>query len=146
MVQTCHLSPHVPQSNGFAESLVCTAETTLKKCTLGKSDLDLAFLLFFSKPEYNILPSPAELLCNRYVRSVLSSATKCRPDLEITKSVLAQMQANMEDYYDHGTKELAPLKLDDTVMVQSDVLDLSPVTATERTMIIHSTNHRRSVL
>ena len=127
-------SPHFPQSNGFFESPVSTAKATLKKCTLGKCDPDLAFLLLRSAPVSNSLPSPAELLYNRPVRSVLPSDTKYRRELESTKSVLAQMQANMKAYYNNGTKELAPLKLYDTVMVQSHDLDWSPgtiVSATE---------------
>ena len=35
------------------------------------------------------------------------------------------MQGNMKDYNDHDTKELAPLKPGDTVMVQSYDLDWS---------------------
>ena len=141
-------SPHFPQSNGFAESLVRTAKATLKKCTLGKCDPDVAFLLLRSTPVSNSLPSPAELLYNRPVRSVLPSATKYRPELESTKSVLAQTQANMKAYYDHGTKELAPLKPGDTVMVQSHDLDWSPgtiVSATEepRSYIVQTTEGTR---
>ena len=71
----------------------------------------------------NFLRSLAELLYNRPVRSVLPFATKYRPELESTKSVLAHMQANMKTYYGHGTKELAPLKPGDAVMVQSQDLD-----------------------
>ena len=88
-------SLHFPQSNGFAESLVRTAKATLKKCTLGKCDPDLAFLLLRSTPVSSSLPSPAELLYNRPVRSVLPSATKYRPELESTKSVLAQMHGTI---------------------------------------------------
>ena len=76
-------SPHFPQNNEFAESLVCTAKATLKKCTLGKCDPDLAFLLLHSTPVSTSLPSPAELLYNRPVRSVLPSATKYRPELKV---------------------------------------------------------------
>ena len=38
------------------------------------------------------------------------------------------MQANMKAYYDHGTKELAPLKPGDAIMIQSHDLDWSPGT------------------
>ena len=112
----------------------------MKKCTLGKCDPDLAFLLLRFTPVSNSLPSPAELLYNRPVRSVLPSATKYRPELESTKSVLAQMQANMKAYYDHGTKELAPLKPVDSVMVQSHDLDWSPGT------IVSTTEEPRSYI
>ena len=88
----------------------------MKKYTLGKCDWDLAFPLLCSTPVSNSLPSPAELLYNRPVRSALPSATNYRSELESTKSVLAQMQANMKAYCDHGTKELAPLKPGDIVM------------------------------
>ena len=141
-------SPHFPQSNGFSESPVSTAKATLKKSTLGKCDPDLVFLLLRSAPVSNSLPSPAELLYNRPVRSVLPSDTKYRPELESTKSVLAQMQANMKAYYNNGTKELAPLKPYDTVMVQSHYLDWSPgtiVSATEEpgSYIVHTTEGAR---
>ena len=57
--------PNVPQSNGFAESMVQTVENILQKCDETKDDPYLALLFYRATPLDHQLKSPAELLTNR---------------------------------------------------------------------------------
>ncbi|GFO05505.1 retrotransposable element tf2 155 kda protein type 1 [Plakobranchus ocellatus] len=64
-------SPYYPQSNGFIERMVQTIKTTLKKCSVSKSDPQLALPSLGSTPIDSHLPSPAENLFGRKIKGTL---------------------------------------------------------------------------
>ena len=111
-------SPHFPQSNGLAERLVGIVKSTLKKCDMSKTDPTLAMLFLRTTPISHTLPSPAELLYNRQLKSVLPSV-KHQLEHETTREKLKHRQEKQRYYYDEGTHELSNLKPGDSVMLQS---------------------------
>ena len=64
-------SPHYPRSNGLAESTVKTVKRMLKKCKKTNQDIHLALLNLRATPVDSRLPSPAEMLLGRPVRTLL---------------------------------------------------------------------------
>ena len=113
-------SPHYPQSNGFAERMVGIVKKTMKKCADAGEDPELAFLFLRTTPVASNLPSPAELLFDRPIRSTLPSVTKYNHKDERTKEILQQRQEKQKQYFDVGTKSLTPLSPGAPVMLQSE--------------------------
>ena len=113
-------SPHYAQSNGFAERMVGTVKKTLLKCADTKTDPNLALLFLRTTPVASNLPSPAEMLYGRPIRSTLPSAFKFNMQHENTKRVLEQRQETQRTYYDAGKRQLPPLQPGDHVMLQSE--------------------------
>ena len=64
-------SPRYPQSNGFIERMVQTIKNTLKKAKQSKMDYQMALLCLRTTPLDNHLPSPAEILYNRKIRTMI---------------------------------------------------------------------------
>lgn len=64
-------SPHYPQSNGLAEKAVGIVKNMMKKCLETGSDFTLALLNYRTTPTSNLEYSPAELLMNRTLRTML---------------------------------------------------------------------------
>ena len=112
-------SPRYPQSNGFAEKMVATVKNTLKKCADTNQDATLALLYLRNTPISGKLPSPAELLYGRPIKTTLPMVQTCTPHNEDVKYELSQRQEYQKMYYDlQGTKELPPLNSGDPVMLQ----------------------------
>ncbi|KAJ0169624.1 hypothetical protein K1T71_014809 [Dendrolimus kikuchii] len=63
-------SPRYPQSNGQAERSVQTVKNILKKSLHSKTDFRLALLEYLNTPINDKLPSPAELLFTRKLRTI----------------------------------------------------------------------------
>lgn len=66
-------SPRYPQSNGLVERMVRTVKTLVKKCKRSKQDIQIALLNLRVTPLDPNLPSPAEILFGRPVRTTLPS-------------------------------------------------------------------------
>ncbi|KAJ8049524.1 hypothetical protein HOLleu_02307 [Holothuria leucospilota] len=62
-----------PQSNGLVERMVRTVKTLVKKCKRSKQDIQIALLNLRVTPLDPNLPSPAEILFGRPVRTTLPS-------------------------------------------------------------------------
>lgn len=112
-------SPHYPQSNGFAERMVGTVKRTMRKCQAAGEDYELAFLFLRTTPIAGNLPSPAELLYGRPIRSMLPSTQLFDPSDEKNKELMKQRQDVQKHYFDKGTHELPPLTPGEPVMLQS---------------------------
>lgn len=122
-------SPHYPQSNGFIERTVQTVKNCLKKARARKENPQLALLSLRTTPIDNILPSPAELLFNRKVRSQIPHITRHTIKSEGTKQHLEQRQAVQKTYYDRQARNLPPLVDNQQVSVQDTNTGLwSPAT------------------
>ena len=64
-------SPHYPRGHGFVERQVQTIKKTILKCRETKEDIDLALLALRTTPLSSNIPSPAELLNSRMLKSTL---------------------------------------------------------------------------
>jgi hypothetical protein len=111
-------SPRYPQSNGYVERMIQVVKNTMKKCADTKQDLQLALLSLRTTPISGTLPSPAELLNSRQMKSTLPLVSKHSSKDELSTEELKKRQNTQKVYYDRGTRELPPLKSGQTVMVQ----------------------------
>ncbi|CAK1595943.1 unnamed protein product [Parnassius mnemosyne] len=115
-------SPRYPQSNGQAERAIQTVKQMLKKTQYDKSDFRFAMLEFLNTPISESLPSPAELLNNRKLRSIVPCPPEMlQPKLFNTKQareILKSRQTVQKRYYDRGSKFLKPLSIGDKIKVR----------------------------
>ena len=94
-------SPRRPQGNGFIERQIRTIKSILKKT----SDIHLALLHWRATPISEKLPSPAEVLMNRKLRTTLPSRIQpTRPDADEIFSELRQRQNNQKLYFDQHAR------------------------------------------
>ena len=126
-------SPHYPQSNGFIEKMVDVAKNTLERCKASGEDPELAFLFLRTTPISNNLPSPAELLYERPLRSTLPSCFKFNMKHENTREILQQRQQTQKRYFDRGSRELGEMKAGEPVMLQAQDLSWKPATVVSPT-------------
>ena len=104
-------SPRYPQSNGFAERMVQTLKNLLQKARDSGNDPYLAVLNYRSTPVSNTIPSPAEILMNRQLRTRLNTPSKkSRKKTNGIREKLKERQMKQKQYYDKGAKELPILK------------------------------------
>lgn len=102
-------SPRYPQSNGLAERMVQTVKNTIKKTKKSGTDLDVALMDLRATPVDQRLPSPAEMLFGRQIRTCLPSNHPIIPSvinqnhMEERRQTMANQQAFL------GRTELPPL-------------------------------------
>ena len=96
--------------------MVSVIKQTMTKCSLAKKDPQMAFLILCTTPLSHNLPSPAELLYARPIRSILLSVVTVKYVNEKVKEIVKTRQENEKKYYDPGTHELKP---GEAVMLQS---------------------------
>ena len=112
-------SPTYPQSNGFAERFVQTIKNIVGKTMKNKGDVYLSLLSFRSTPVDHDLPSPAELLFNRKIRSTLPTRTPNKnPQRDHIAERLQHRQTTQKNYFDNRSTSRAPLIPDQYVYVQ----------------------------
>ena len=111
--------PHYPQSNGFAERMVGTVKRGLKKCNETSQGTELGLLFVHTILISSHPPSPAEMLYNRPIPSILPTTLKFNQQHKKTKCALKQHQEMQRKYYDIGKRSLPTLAPGDPVMVQS---------------------------
>ncbi|XP_064646631.1 uncharacterized protein K02A2.6-like [Lineus longissimus] len=108
-------SPTYPQSNGYAERCVQTVKNLLKKALESGEDANLALLNYRSTPISSNLPSPARLLMNRDLRTLLPTTPRLLKsqaiDNDLIKDNLQDRQNKQKFYYDRKAQtELPPLE------------------------------------
>ncbi len=134
-------SPHYPRSNGLIERMVQTVKSCLKKAKETKQNPQLALLCLRTTPIDHTLPSPAEVLFNRQVQTIIPKAIRHDPKWQQIRQRLTERQAKQKAYYDRSTKDLPPLTENQEVMHQD------PVTNTwSPAKIVESTQEPRSYL
>lgn len=113
-------SPHYPKSNGLAERFVQICKNMLTK-TNNFIDLQKALLEYSSAPTQFMTYSPAQLLQNRNIRTILPAhINKSKPKLCSESEVKAQLEKktnNSKKYYDQNAKERNDFGIGDTVYV-----------------------------
>ncbi|XP_028165312.1 uncharacterized protein K02A2.6-like [Ostrinia furnacalis] len=111
-------SPYVPRSNGLVESGVKICKRLLTKSEESGTDPYLALLQFRNTPRGN-LPSPAQLLMSRSLRTQLPTVTKnLKPKTVKFQEYVKTKEENkkkMKDYYDRKTRTLPELQEGDKV-------------------------------
>lgn len=111
-------SPYIPRSNGLVESAVKICKRFLTKSEESGTDPYLALLQFRNTPRGN-LPSPAQLLMSRSLRTQLPTVTKnLKPRTVKFQEYVKSKEENrnrMKDYYDRKTKSLPGLEEGDQV-------------------------------
>ena len=94
-------SPHHPESNGFAESMVKIVKQTLQCAKYSGSDPHLALLSYRSTPLDSKIASPAELLYRCRLQSTLPSRLKnTAPDAEDTQEALSNRAGKSKANHD----------------------------------------------
>lgn len=112
-------SPHYPQSNGQVERMVQTVKTIMKKSIESKEDYRLGLLEYVNTPLDSSLPSPAELLYSRKLRSIIPTSPKLlMPKVQENISInLKQKQAVQKYYYDRNCINMLSLKVGQKVKI-----------------------------
>ncbi len=132
-------SPHYPQSNGFIERLVGTVKKIFTKCRETGLDPHLALLNYRATPLGPNLPSPAELLLGRKVKTLLLSRPP--PTSSDTREALTKIKEDMARRYNTKARELPPLHSGQAVRARNHV------TGTwEPAEVTGATSHPRSYI
>lgn len=112
-------SPHYPQSNGQVERTVQTVKNIMRKSSENRTDYRLALLEFLNTPMADDIPSPAELLQSRKLRSIVPmSLVHLKP--KIQKSIhnkLKNRQLKQKMYYDRNARDLTCLHVGQKVKI-----------------------------
>ena len=116
-IQYTASSPEHPKSNGLAENSVKAVKRLLKKASRAKEDPYLALLAYRSTPTADGLPSPAERLFGRKIRSRLPSFIPLNRDKDVL-SKLKDNKVRQKYYYDKTAKNLSILTPGATVRVR----------------------------
>jgi transposase InsO family protein len=112
-------SPHYPRSNGFIERSIQTVKRSMKKARASKQDLNLALLCLRATPIDHEIPSPAELLYTRKIKSNLPvKLTNPINQKDRVYSWLEHRQLQQKEYHDRSAKDLPPLVPGQPVLVQ----------------------------
>lgn len=112
-------SPHFPQSNGFVERTIQTVKRTMKKAKSSGVNVNMALLCLRTTPVDSEIPSPAELLCGRKVKSNLPVIIKNNAaQKEHTYQRLHERQTQQKAYFDRSAHDLKPLTPGQLVRIQ----------------------------
>lgn len=122
-IRSIKTSPHYPQSNGQVERFVQTVKNTFKKCSQSGDDFDLALLQIRNTPIASDLPSPAQLMFSRRLKTLIPVKNsllkpKVQP-LSNTRNKLRDRQNRQKVYFDKNSKELSNLAPGTIVKVKS---------------------------
>ena len=103
-------SPHHPEGNGFAESMVKVVKQILQHAKYSGCDPHLALLSYRATPIDSKIASPAELLYRRQLQSTLPSHLRnTAPDAEDTQEALNNRANNSKANHDRTSgPERAP--------------------------------------
>ena len=113
-------SPRYPQSNGFIERQVQTVKHTFDKAKKSGKDLPMSMLCLRSTPVDSELPSPAELLYQRKLKSNLPIRIRNEmPNRDKINQRLTERQESMKYYHDRNAQDLSPLVTGQRVFVQN---------------------------
>ncbi|UYV65559.1 K02A2.6-like, partial [Cordylochernes scorpioides] len=116
-------SPYHPQSNGMVERTVQTLKKLIKRCGEESTDPYLALLNLRNTP-HNNLPSPAQILMSRKLRSIIPSKTsQFVPSMinnEAIQKQLVNNQVKMKNFYDRHTRPADQLSIKDRVWFRKD--------------------------
>lgn len=115
-------SPGYAQSNGQVERTIQTIKNLMKKTDYDGSEFNLAYLEYLNTPICTKIPSPAELLYSRKLRTKLPRLPKVfKPKLNMNiQSKLKARQLCQKQYFDIGSRHLELLKIGKKVKVRNN--------------------------
>jgi hypothetical protein len=130
-IQHITSSPRYARSNGLAERTVRTLKQVMKKCRATKNNVDIALLHLRATPIDSRLPSPAEMMFGRQIRTTLPSYQNRTEDNDYHN--LLQKQDRMKDQHDkRAGPDLAPLYPGQKVYMQdTEKQKWTPATVTD---------------
>ncbi|KAI8506223.1 hypothetical protein Bbelb_156500 [Branchiostoma belcheri] len=130
-------SPHYPQSNGLAERAVQTMKRLLQKARADNKDPFLALLEYRNTPVDNTLPSPAQLLMSRRLRTRLPTTneqlTPKSVNHENVRRQLEQKQQRQKTQYDKSSRPLPPISPGEEIRLQQQNKKWTPATVIQQT-------------
>ena len=95
-------SPHHPEGNGFAESMVKVVKQMLQRAKYSGSDPHLALLSYRATPLDSKIASPVELMYQCHLQSTLPSHLRnTAPDAEDTQEALNNRANKSKANHDH---------------------------------------------
>ena len=114
-------SPRRPQGNGFIERQIQTVKNTMKKATEAHLDTELALLFLRSTPVTSHIPSPAQMLFGRKLKTtILSKIRNEIPGKDRIMEALTKRQDTQKQFFDrHSGRELPPLHNEQQVRIQN---------------------------
>lgn len=127
-------SPTYARSNGLVERAVQTVKNLFVKAIESGSSLTLSILNYNATPKHN-LPSPAELLMGRKLRSnLMITKSLLTPKYECSKSynTIQTNQLKQKQYHDRNAYELLDLQENQEVMVQTSMRNWTPAKVTRK--------------
>ncbi|GBP61465.1 Endogenous retrovirus group K member 8 Pol protein [Eumeta japonica] len=110
-------SPHHHQGNGLAEKAVQTAKNILRKCSIDKSDVQLALLNWRNTPRNENLGSPNQRLFSRVTRSPIpTTENNLKPKLiKGLPTELQRLRDTQVKYSNKRTTRPVNLEINDKV-------------------------------
>jgi transposase InsO family protein len=115
-------SPRFPQSNGFIERMVQTVKKCLTKAADAGEDPYKAMLVYRTTPLDSRIPSPAEMLYNRRVRSTVlpphCSKTSDTTNQEIRERMLDRQLDTQADYDRQAGSDKSQLQIQQPIYVK----------------------------
>ncbi len=114
-------SPRFPRSNGLAERNVRTIKNLIKKCKDTQQDIQIAMQHLRATPLDGKLPSPAEILFGRPVRTTLPSYQQqgqLQQQTDISNRLQERADHMKRDHDKHAGATLPPLYIGQKVLVQ----------------------------
>ena len=118
----CHntSSPKFPSSNGQSDRAIQTVRNALRKAQESKKDVYLALLEYRNTPVNTNIPSPAELLFQRMLRTRLPyKQSMLKPSLQTNiHQKLQYRQTKVERYHDTFATPLEPFDVGDSVRIR----------------------------
>ncbi len=147
--------PYHSQSNGLVENAVKICKQLFKKAAASNSDPYLALLDNRNVPRDELIGSPSQRLMGRRTRTLLPTAdSKLMPktiEPQVVKSQLQKYRDTQKHYYDRTAKELQPLKIGESVRIQTDhgwqpakVVDIGPEPRSYKVVNSQNREYRRN--
>lgn len=133
-IQPVTSSPKYPRSNGMVERSIGTMKNLLFKVLTSGGDPNLAVLEYNNTPKYK-LPSPAEMLMGRSLRTLVPKKTSLLKPKFPTKNTVHQLHENQrkqKQYYDATTTNLKHLNVQDPIYLQVGHRNWTPGTVIQK--------------
>ena len=117
-----HSSPRHPQANGFAESMVKITKGLMMRALEAKEDAHLALQIYRATPCKVGMPSPAELLNSRTLRTgiTLHASTALTAVQRAVHERMVKDKLTMKELYDKKATAYKDLQLHQSVRFQKD--------------------------
>ena len=115
-------SPNRPQGNGFVERQIQTVKKVIMKAHTSGNDIQLALLYFRITPISLKIPSPAEMLFGRRLKSTMVShiSNTLTEKEEIQEELMKRQSVQKKQFDKHARKQDLPhLVKDQQVLIQN---------------------------